>query len=234
MGLKIFLGSPVYDAMEPEFVGSLIATMDALRDRGHELCDWGFVRGTLPHFSRNSLVAEAMGEEADVMVQLDTDHQWKSSNLVEAIECVGAGHADVIGFAHVTRSDQTLGGDPFVSPKMFEEPSLRAIRYAGVVYIEVPAVGTGIVAVSRRCLEQLAEKAPRSRGGLPMLFRMPDDLGEDVYFCKKWRELGGKVHCHRDAIVAHIGKTAFAASFQLAISGMPIEIEEVEDSEKSE
>ena len=52
MGLKIFLGSPCYDAMEPEFVGSLIASMDALHNRGHELCDWGYVKGTLPHFAR--------------------------------------------------------------------------------------------------------------------------------------------------------------------------------------
>jgi hypothetical protein len=84
MGLKIFLGSPCYDSMEPEFVGSLIASMDMLHDRGHELCDWGFVKGTLPHFSRNALAAEAMSEEADVMVQIDVDHQWASKHLVEA------------------------------------------------------------------------------------------------------------------------------------------------------
>jgi hypothetical protein len=228
MGLKVFLGSPCYDTMEPEFVGSLIASMDMLRERGHEVLDWGFVRGTLPHFARNSLVAEAMSEEADVMVQIDVDHQWKSSNLVEAIECVGAGHADVVGYAHVTRSDQTLGGDPFVSPKMFKEKSLRAIRHDGVVYLEVLSVGAGIFVASRRCLERLSETATRSRQGVPMLFKMSDDTGEDFYFCEKWRELGGKVYCHRDAIVAHIGKTTFASSFQLAISGMPIEIAQPE------
>src|SRR5580700_11610135 len=130
MGLRIFLGSPCYDAMEPEFVGSLIASMDALYDRGHEVLDWGFIKGTLPHFARNNLVAEAMSEEADVMVQLDTDHQWKSGNLVEAIECVGAGRADVVGYAHVGRSHQTLGGDPFVSPKL-KEATLRAVKHDG-------------------------------------------------------------------------------------------------------
>ena len=224
--MKIFLGSPCYDTMEPEFVGSLIATMDMLRDRGHELCDWGFVKGTLPHFSRNSLVAEAMSEEADVMVQLDVDHQWKASHLVEAIECVGSGRADVIGFAHVTRSNQTLGGDPFVSPKMFREPTLRAIRHAGKVYIEVRAVGAGIFITSRQCLERLSVEAPRNKQGLPMLFKMVDETGEDFYFCEQWRKLGGKIYCHRDAIVAHIGKTTFASSFGLAISGHPIEVEE--------
>ncbi len=54
MGLRVFLGSPCYDSMELEFVGSLIASMDMLRERGHELCDWGYVKGTLPHFARNS------------------------------------------------------------------------------------------------------------------------------------------------------------------------------------
>lgn len=229
MGLRIFLGSPCYDTMEPEFVGSLIASMDMLRERGHEVLDWGFVKGTLPHFSRNSLVAEAMSEEADVMVQLDTDHQWKSRNLVEAVEFVGSGRADVVGYAHVTRSNQTLGGDPFVSPKMLREPELRAIRHAGVVYIEVQSVGAGIFVASHRCLEQLSETATRSRQGLPMLFKMSDDTGEDFYFCEQWRKVGGKVYCHRDAIVAHIGKTTFASSFQLAISGHPIEIEEDTD-----
>jgi len=223
MALKIFLGSPCYDMMEPEFVGSLIASMDALRERGHELCDWGYVKG-LPHFARNTLAAEAMGEEADVMVQLDTDHQWASRHLVEAVECVGAGKADVIGYAHVTRSDDTLGGDPFVSPKLFPEKSLRAIEHEGVVYVEVKAVGTGVFVASRRCLERLSDSAERNKRGEPKLFRMPDETGEDIYFCQKWRELGGKVYCHRDAVVAHIGKTTFAASFQLAIRDIPIEI----------
>lgn len=226
MGLKIFLGSPCYDSMEPEFVGSLIASMDMLRERGHELCDWGYVKGTLPHFARNALAAEAMSEEADVMVQIDTDHQWKSSNLVEAIECVGSGRADVIGYAHVTRSDDTLGGDPFVSPKLFKEKSLRGFQLDGVVYIEVSAVGAGILVASRRCLEQLSASAARNKRGQPKLFMMPDETGEDVYFCQQWRAIGGKVYCHRDAIVAHIGKTTFASSFRFAIQDMPAEIEE--------
>jgi hypothetical protein len=229
MTLKIFLGSPCYDTMEPEFVGSLIASMDMLHDRGHEVLDWGYIKGTLPHFSRNSLAIQAISEEADVMVQIDTDHQWKSGNLVEAIEFVGSGRADVVGFAHVTRSDKTLGGDPFVSPKILDEPTLRAIRHGGAVYIEVQSVGAGIFVVSRRCLDRLSEVAPRSRKGQPMLFKMVDETGEDIYFCEKWRELGGKIYCHRDAIVAHIGKTTFASSFRLAISNMPIEIEESSD-----
>ncbi len=62
MGLKIFLGSPCYEWMEPELVGLLIASMDALRHRGHEVLDWGFVKGTLPHFARNTLATEAMSE----------------------------------------------------------------------------------------------------------------------------------------------------------------------------
>lgn len=223
--MKIFLGSPCYDSMEPEFVGSLIATMDALHDRGHELCDWGYVRGTLPHFARNTLAAEAVSEGADVMVQIDADHQWKSGDLVAAIECVGSGRTDVVGFAHVKRTNETVGGDSFVSPKMFAgDKSLRAIRQDGVVYLEVRAVGAGILVASRRCLESLAKTAPRDKRGQSKIFMMPDEIGEDVYFCDKWRELGGKVYCHRDAVVAHIGKTQFASSFQLAIRDMPIEI----------
>lgn len=225
MRLKVFLGSPCFDMMEPEFVGSLIASMDALRDRGHELCDWGYIKGSLPHFARNSLAAEAMSEEADVMVQIDTDHQWSSRHLVEAIECVGAGRADVVGYAHVTRNDDTLGGDPFVSPKMLEDKTLRAIEHESVVYVEVRSVGGGVLVVSRRCLEQLSSSAPKDKRGSPKLFRMPEESGEDTYFCDQWRQLGGKVYCHRDAIVAHIGKTTFASSFKLAISDMPIEID---------
>jgi hypothetical protein len=113
-----------------------------------------------------------------------------------------------------------------VSPVLIKDKVLRAIQHDGVVYIEVLSVGAGIFVASHRCLERLSETATQSRQGIPMLFKMVDGTGEDFYFCEKWRELGGKVYCHRDAIVAHIGKTAFASSFQLAISGMPIEVEE--------
>jgi hypothetical protein len=230
LSMRVFLASPCYDAMEPEFVGSLLATLDLLRERGHE-AEWGFIKGTLVHKARNTLADEVLSDGADVMVQLDVDHQWRSGDLVAAVECVGAGRLDVVGFAYVLRSRQTLDEDRFASPKLLDEPSpLRAVRHDEVTYVEVAAVGGGILVVSRRCLERMAEDASRDeRDGVAMLFKMVEGIGEDVYFCQRWRELGGRVYCHVDAIVAHIGKTAFADSFRASILNQPMKIDETSE-----
>jgi hypothetical protein len=39
-------------------------------------------------------------------------------------------------------------------------------------------------------------------------------VGEDVAFCHKWRELGGKVYVHPEISVSHIGKKRWDGNFE--------------------
>jgi hypothetical protein len=207
--LRVTIGSPVYDRAEPAFVTCLIATLDLLRERGHQ-ADWRYV-STIVHYARNYLMHDMMRTEPDVLVQLDTDHQWDAVDVVDAIETVAEGHSDVVGVAYLGRKPTGAHERPrWTSPMLHQNPK-PGFERAGKQYIEVDAVGGGILVCSRASIEKMSVDVHRQYlGDAPMLFDFQGDVGEDLYFCKRWREMGGKVHCDMTSLVGHIGRNVFA------------------------
>ncbi len=97
-------------------------------------------------------------------------------------------------------------------------------------FIEVASVG-GIIIASRASVIQLSENAVRDGRGIPEIFSFERvegiRLGEDVYFCRRWRDLGGKVHCLIDATITHFGRVAYQGDFPVSmLTGVPLDLEE--------
>jgi hypothetical protein len=209
--MRITIGSPIYERPEPAFVTCLIATLDLLRERGHH-ADWRYASSVV-HYGRNFLMHDMLRHQPDVLVQLDTDHQWEAGDLVDAIETVVEGHADVIGFAYLDRKRNSIHQTPsWTSPMIYNAPK-PGFEREGKRYIEVDAVGGGLLVTSRACIEKMSEGAPRQYlGDAPMLFDFQGDVGEDRYFCDRWRSMGGKVHCDMTSLIGHIGRTVYAMS----------------------
>ena len=87
--MRVTIGSPIYDRPEPAMVTCLIATLNLLRERGHE-ADWRYA-SNITHVARNWLMADMLKHMPDVLVQIDGDHQWSAEDAVDAIEAVGEG-----------------------------------------------------------------------------------------------------------------------------------------------
>jgi hypothetical protein len=96
--------------------------------------------------------------------------------------------------------------------------------------IDVKAVGMGFTMISRRCLEKIAslerwytdwpstQRCPNVFGQLFERLTPGDDpeeealRSEDYSFCRRWRELGGKIHIYVHAgIIFHAGSHAWSA-----------------------
>lgn len=67
--------------------------------------------------------------------------------------------------------------------------------------IEVQSVGAGCLMIRRRVVEELVAR--------PWFEANLEDVGEDVAFCRKVREAGGKVWLDAEFVVGHIGPFAF-------------------------
>ncbi len=207
----VTLGSPIYERPEPAFVTCLIATLDLLRERGHQ-ADWRYV-SNITHVARNYLVADMLKKDPSVLVQIDGDHQWEAEDVVDAIETVAEGQADIIGFSHLDRRPMNIREIVWCSPIVRGKAGWGFERN-GKHYIEVDAVGGGILVTSRACIEKMSANVPEQElGEVPAIFQFPPDGGgEDSLFCDKWRATGGKVHCDVTSLVGHIGKIIYAAN----------------------
>lgn len=76
--------------------------------------------------------------------------------------------------------------------------------------LEVNEIGTGIMAVQRKVFEKLDK---------PYFRTMHDGkeyIGEDVLFCRRWRESGGKVWMAPWVLTKHMGVMAYQGDIRLA------------------
>lgn len=92
------------------------------------------------------------------------------------------------------RADDGVGVIP-----IFDYPADRII--------EIDAAGTGCILVHRDILEEFRANADAHEGDAWCWFRdLPlggQWLGEDLYFCRRIRQLGHRIHAHTGAILKH-------------------------------
>jgi hypothetical protein len=230
MGLTVSIATPCHGGAEPQFVVSLVDTVVRLHDLGHR-ASWGYLSSSQVHTARNAMARVQVRNNADVVVQIDADQTWDADDLVNAIECVASGRADVVGFPILGR--QQVMGDavegwrqpsPWCSPKWLVDGAghptlpLRAFYYEGARYFEVAGVG-GILVIARSCIDSVSldDSTGLDEHGNRILFDFNSINGvrfpEDFYFCQRARDLGHSVYVHADAVVGHIGKTVHAGDF---------------------
>jgi hypothetical protein len=97
---------------------------------------------------------------------------------------------------------------------------------------EVATIGTGFMMVKRKALEDMIEKYPQTKYvddiGIgkqfePHMYALFDGmidenghyLSEDWTFCKRWRDMGGKVWAHKAILLNHAGFYEFKGDTSL-------------------
>lgn len=171
--------------------------------------------------ARNRIAAMVLRE----MPQVDSLLWWDDDEWPE----------DVGAIVRMLETGENLIGLPYTNKK----PPIRwmheflPIAEVKDDMLEVRGIGFGLTLTTRRCLEKMTDAA-RKYTDLPrqdkianifgQLYDHPtiggdpgsEDamlLGEDYSFCKRWRDLGGRVmvYAGKGNIVAHAGSHAFTA-----------------------
>jgi hypothetical protein len=90
--------------------------------------------------------------------------------------------------------------------------------------IEAKMVPTGLLRINRRVFRELKplvpEYAGRNRRSIHAYFRTDirkTYYGEDVEFCRRWRELGGKIRVLPDETLSHTGPKAWIGNVGSAL-----------------
>lgn len=159
------------------------------------------------------LAWQVLSSKADRVVMVDADIAFEADDLLRLLEC----EEDVVGGVYPKKEDT------FVAVL---EPCLNPARRETSTVLEVARIGTGFLSISRNALERMVaaypETAYRPHGGVAngkIVHALFDTaivdgryLSEDWLFCDRWRAIGGKVYCHKQVHVGHVGSKIYRES----------------------
>lgn len=201
--MKIFVAIPVYDGkLSIESVCCLMAEQALAIGLGDEFQvrfmtgNAGIVQG------RNQLAYEFMESDFDRMVFLDSDVTFEPGALIKLAYMP----VDFVGGCYRHKRDEE--SYPVVWEK---KPELWFNKYG---LLQVETIPTGFLALSRKVFETMRGRYPEratTHFGYASFsyFQQPvkDGVlyGEDYFFCREWRELGGIVFMDPEIKLTHWG-----------------------------
>ena len=154
--------------------------------------------------SRNVLITAALDRYSDFIYFLDSDMQNDKPGSVEALrllyETIQREDVDVVSGMYLERLSKRVCARKWNDiEKQYEY--YRKSELEGKI-TQVDAVGMGCCLIDTRIFTNLDYpwfKYEEKTGG----------LSEDLYFCERVRELGGKIWIHGDVVFNHWGKYKF-------------------------
>jgi hypothetical protein len=241
---SLLIATPCYGKVLGEgYLHSVMASIDLLRSKGHEVKVYTIGNESLITRARNNQVAYFLSSPHDHMMFIDADISWTAKALLDLLES----NHDVCGIPYPTKMRDwdkvvTFAKNKFekgeeIKPKELMNSSLRfTVNRIGKTeapkegWAEVDALGTGFFMMKRHVLEKMRDHFRETlsykndvKGYLKIapeehcvaLFETMIDpktrryLSEDYAFCRRWIDLGGKIHACLKHRIIHTGTTDF-------------------------
>jgi hypothetical protein len=221
--MKVVVAIPVYDGKLPvETVRCLIQEQSVANLSGDDILFQFLPSCSHPAMGRNQLAQQFLDSDADRLVFLDSDVTFETGSLLKI-----ARHKDeFVGGAYRFKFEQEN-----YPVGWLDKPDLWSDENG---LLEVASLPGGFLSLSRKVFEKLKEAHPDREyehfgKKAHCFFQMPfvggNLYGEDSFFCKEWREIGGQVFLdpelnltHWDfnrPFVGHIGKWLKNRSMEL-------------------
>jgi hypothetical protein len=219
MNLRIVLATPIDapDILSADVKFGYRMFVESLKAAGIVTVETDFAPDVVR--ARNRVAARILVDHPAMthVFWLDSDMWAENPRIVQ--EMAATGH-DLVAAPYTNKRE----------PLRWIHQPLEAPQVEQDGILEVKYVGFGFTMTSRRCLERMSETNRRYRDWphplkVPNIFGQlydrvtdspdPEDevlLSEDYSFCKRWRDLGGKVLLYtRGGVVRHAGYYAWSA-----------------------
>lgn len=199
--MKIVVGIPVYDGKLPvQTVRCLLNEQAVAVGAGDDFQVRFLSNCSHAAMGRNQLAQEFMDSDCERLVFLDSDVTFEPGALIK----VAHAKADFVGGAYRFKFDTE--NYPVGWP---EQGDLWANENG---HLEVVSLPGGFLSLSRKVFETLKAAHPdreyehmgkKAHCYFQMLFTDGHLYGEDSYFCKEWRDAGGKVFLDPELTLTH-------------------------------
>ena len=234
--MHVRIATPMYGGnCKGIYVDSILALAFGLAKSGHEVSFSKVYNESLITRARNNLVYEFLNSSADVLLFVDADEGFNSADVIHMLEL----DKDIIGGIYPmkninwdnVRKAALAGKENLIDYSGYFAlnllPGETTIRISEPV--EVTEVATGLMAIKRFVFEKMESHCEKyALNGSTAKFEFdkmvteffttsitPEGilLSEDYHFCRKWRELGGKVYAAPWVAVDHAGEFIFSGRF---------------------
>ena len=200
--MKILVAIPVYDGKLPVEVVRALYDERTIADKvGDEIRLQFLPSCSHAAMGRNQLAQYFVDSDCDRLVFLDADVTFEPGSLVK----VAHHAADFVGGAYRFK----LESESYPVGWITDGRDLWSDKYG---LIEVASLPGGFMSLSRKVFEDLRAAHPerhyehfgrKAHCWFQMLFTDGHLYGEDSYFCKEWRDLGGKVYLDPELSLTH-------------------------------
>lgn len=220
---KVYLAMASYTGRpDVETQQSLIEDCLDLKANGIDIQMRLAVGSSIIAMTRNAFVADFLASDCTDLVMLDDDLAWEDGALRRLL----SHPCDVVGGAYPKRGDK-------IEYPVKRIAGAKIDQTTGL--LEVVALPTGFLRMTRNCLETMVKHydhlayydrdvkgkrahalfwfdlAPGIDADSPK--DLPEVWGEDFTFCRRWREMGGKVHLDTLLTFKHIGRKAWTGCY---------------------
>ncbi|MES2355607.1 MAG: hypothetical protein V4568_14655 [Pseudomonadota bacterium] len=203
--MKISVAVPVYDSRLLIQVVQSIMSEQLMSVLDGDTIQFSFVGGNAGIVqARNEMAYRFMRSDFDRLVMLDADVSFEPGALLK----LAHHEADVVAGVYRFKMD----GPENYPMRFLPDPDKRGIPLRRDGLIEVEAAPTGFLAISRVALQKFEDAFPerlKMHFGQETFsyFQMPINdgiiFGEDYWFCKEWRDLGGSVFVDPEIPLTH-------------------------------
>lgn len=200
---RIVLAVPAYTGtVHLETMRSIVADMVTLMKRGDTITIDDDSNNTDIADARATMVAKFLEGDGDELVFIDNDVSWEAGALVRLLDHP----VDLVAGIYRRRVDPVL----YPVRWIMDRPELQAEN--GL--LEAAGVPGGFTRCSRAMLERMVEaysdltyeRRDRAIVGLFDAYRIGrSKLSEDLAFCQRWRDIGGKVWIDPEINMGHVG-----------------------------
>jgi len=214
---------PTTRGLHPACVTALLDVQLACAKRGVSAFGVLFDETADIQLARNALARDFLDSSARFTHGLWLDDDLKFH--VETVLAMLERDVDVVGAAYRMKV-----GDPAAvhySARMSEEQTRQA-PVRGTILVE--GLGCGLLLIKRAVPERMAKAYGASlsytdwcaRRTVGLFDRLLDEkgalLGEDLAFCRRWRDVGGEIHCILDAPTEHFGRFAWPGNLAASLT----------------
>lgn len=202
---KVYIGIPINGGAGAEFISALLKTRVVFDRLGWEV-EVDFNNGcSILTKARNDIVHRFLHSGFDVLLFIDSDMVWSPVDAAKLIQA----QLDFAAIPYRTKQETIRYN--------CEENGKKQGDFVGA-----DAVGTGFMALSRRCLAEMVNNYPQTQ------YFDENELkhalfdfeiyggrywGEDYTFCRRWKDIGGDIWL-LPAEIGHVGTKNYKGSIR--------------------
>jgi hypothetical protein len=202
---------------------SLIYNLWNLQETRVELCPILFDAQIA--MSRSQAAMLFLASSASDMIMCDWDMVFSAPSIAQLI----SHPVDIVGCDYPRRTEPIGYSTRFLRDRSGKRFNVTPDENG---LIEVEAVPTGLMKISRNAVEQMIEAYPDlhyidelmpNKKGCALfsnLFENSRSWGEDISFCRRWRRIGGKVYLDPAIAIGHWGHKQFTGDYNHWLKAM--------------